>query len=222
MSQMNALEISKWFIKNQFDSPRDTYDGNMKLQKLLYFAQLIHVAKNGELLFNDEMRAYRNGTVINNVRFFYRDHHNELIAESHVFNEIEDESVKQTLQLTVEVFGDMSPRELSDLNHELSSWKIPYHDSRTDEQNGFVTEKSLIDPSDRFFLDDVEKVGQMLSVYEIQSNDTASEIINGVTFHYDPNEIQLTEEILSQLADSTFPDESYSLTFDEEQGVIIS
>ena len=53
----SALDVAKWFIKNGYDNPRNTHEGEAKLQELLYFAQLIHLAKHGDVLFNEPILA---------------------------------------------------------------------------------------------------------------------------------------------------------------------
>lgn len=218
---IKAIDVAKWFIKNKLDSPRNTYEGNMKLQKLLYFAQLIHVAKYDELLFDDEMRAYRDGSVINNVRLPYRDQHYRLIKESYEFEGFDNELVVDTLELTAEIFGDMTPKELSKLNHELDSWTIPYNESIVKEEI-YSTNKNIINPSDKIFMDDVNRVKDMLEVYLKPNNKLMSTQINGATFYYDPDNIEITEDVLNVIENSEFPEDVYSLTYDEEQGVIIS
>ena len=40
---------------------------NLKLQKLLYFAQLEHLRKTGEPLFDDKIEAWKYGPVVKNV-----------------------------------------------------------------------------------------------------------------------------------------------------------
>lgn len=223
MSELHAINFAKWFIKNNFDSPRDTFDGNMKLQKMLYFAQLIHVAKHRELLFSDQMKAYENGTVINDVRLEYRESPLSLIEQSKNSPEFfEDIKVNETLHQTVKIFGDMSARELSNLNHELSSWKIPYNNSKTDTPNVYRTDKNVIKPFDSIFMEDVKQIEQMLEAYEEDSGDMNFEIINGVTYYYDSNELELTDDILATLEDLNCADDAYTLNFDEEQGLIIS
>ena len=44
----DVFDFAKFFIKNGADSMPNTYDGNMKLQKLLVFADLINIAEYGE------------------------------------------------------------------------------------------------------------------------------------------------------------------------------
>ena len=46
----NVFDYAKWLMDNNLDNPRNTFKGNMKLQKLLFFAQLISPAKNKKRL----------------------------------------------------------------------------------------------------------------------------------------------------------------------------
>lgn len=45
----DVYDVAKYFIKNDADSFPNTYEGNMKLQSLLVFANMINVAKNGHV-----------------------------------------------------------------------------------------------------------------------------------------------------------------------------
>ena len=58
----NALDFAKVFLKRGLDTNRDTYDGNMKLQKLLFFSNLVSIAEKGKPLFTDPIYAFANGT----------------------------------------------------------------------------------------------------------------------------------------------------------------
>ncbi|MCA1029213.1 Panacea domain-containing protein [Cytobacillus kochii] len=217
----SAHEIAKWFIKQGYDQPKNTFDGNMKLQKLLFFSQLIHAAKYGEVLFSEEMRAFENGTVINSVRLDYKNSYYELVEEAQDFEISDNEEVLKTLKNTVEIFGDMSAKELSHLNHELESWKVPYYESLTPIPGVYSKEKNIVNPYNEVFLKDVEKVRDMLEVYE-DNGDYECEVINGISFYYYSEEVTFTDEIVSMLENLDCPDSSYFITYDEEQGYIIS
>ncbi|MGG0718655.1 type II toxin-antitoxin system antitoxin SocA domain-containing protein [Robertmurraya massiliosenegalensis] len=222
MTEVRAIDIAKWFIKNEFDTPRNTFDGNMKLQKLLFFSQLIHIAKYGKVLFLEEMKAYENGTVINEVRLPYKTSLYYLIDQSNQFDGFTDVEVNDTLRLTVELFGDMSASELSELNHELLCWKIPFNNSKTDKPKFYQLDKNTINITDPFFMEDIKRVKQMVEEYDKSDDSMEFEIINGVTFYYDPNQLQITDEIAQMLEGYDYPEEAYFVTFDEEQGIIIS
>lgn len=45
----DVYDVAKYFIKNDADSFPNTYEGNMKLQSLFVFANMIDVAKNGHV-----------------------------------------------------------------------------------------------------------------------------------------------------------------------------
>ena len=68
----DVYDFAKYFIKKGADSLPNTYDGNMKLQKLLTFADLISIAKYGKPLFNDPVLAFKNGCVVEKVRQRYK------------------------------------------------------------------------------------------------------------------------------------------------------
>ena len=53
----NALNIAKYFIK--LTSPEEEYFiTNLKLQKLLYYAQGFHLALYAKPLFNEQIKAW--------------------------------------------------------------------------------------------------------------------------------------------------------------------
>ena len=65
MQKVSPLEITKWFINQDLDEPKNKKDGNIKLQKLLFFSQLIYMAKNeGKTMFDDEFCAFEHGMVL--------------------------------------------------------------------------------------------------------------------------------------------------------------
>ena len=50
---------------------RTFYDGNARLNKFLHLAQNIYLAKYGELLYDDDLLAYDNGGVVQEVQKGY-------------------------------------------------------------------------------------------------------------------------------------------------------
>ncbi|KNE19025.1 Panacea domain-containing protein [Virgibacillus pantothenticus] len=222
MGEVKAIDVAKWFMKHKLDSPRNTFDGNMKLQKLLYFSQLIHYANHNKILFSEEMKAYENGTVINDVRLTYRNELDQLVDQAEDFEGFNSPEVDYTLNLTSEIFGGMNAKELSDLNHEFVSWKVPFKESQTDQPGRYIREKNVINPLDGLFLEDVRNVKQMLEAYCENEDDMNYEVVNGVTFYYNSSEIHLDEKILAKLGELKCSDEVYTVTMDKEQGLIIS
>lgn len=56
----DVYKVAKYFVKNDADSLPNTNEGNMKLQSLLVFANMINVAEYGELLFDDGVYVFKN------------------------------------------------------------------------------------------------------------------------------------------------------------------
>lgn len=131
MVKANVFDISKWFLEHNLDTPRNTFKGNMKLQKLLFFSQLISLAQNGETLFDERFSAFENGMVVEPVRKMYKDNLNNILNyKSQKLNEKQVE----ILELTKKIYGMEDADTLSEMSHEFTYWNKYYNYSR-DENN---------------------------------------------------------------------------------------
>ena len=120
MNKTNVFDYTKWFLENNLDTPRNTFKGNMKLQKLLFFAQLISLAKNNKLLFDDQFCAFENGMVMENVRLKYKNNLDELL--NYKRNKLTDEEL-EILELTKNIYGSENADTLSNMTHQFEYWK---------------------------------------------------------------------------------------------------
>ena len=109
MSTINDIEprtIAKWFIAQDLDNPSNTGKGNMKIQKLLFFSQLIYMCKNdGKTMYKEQFNAFENGMVLEKVRKNYLEDYKTLKEESKEKIELPDD-VLEALNLTKEIFGN--------------------------------------------------------------------------------------------------------------------
>ncbi len=75
---IDALTIAKYFLskdpaKKLFNNNvvlynnRKFYEGNARLNKYLFLAQVVYLAKYGKKLFNDDFVAYDNGPVVEEI-----------------------------------------------------------------------------------------------------------------------------------------------------------
>ena len=76
----------------------NTYDGNMKLQKLLVLADMAHLAQYGQPLFKEDVLAFENGLVVEKVRLRYRNDYSGLKADSEKFDPDFSEEEYETLK----------------------------------------------------------------------------------------------------------------------------
>ena len=118
-----AIDYAKVFMKRDLDSARNTFDGNMKLQKLLFFADYISLATRNCRLFDDAVYAFRNGCVVESVRTRYKNDFQSLRRDCERFEPNFTEEEYEVINLTSAIFGELSARELSQLNHSFDFWK---------------------------------------------------------------------------------------------------
>jgi uncharacterized phage-associated protein len=217
----DVLDLAKWFIKNDLDQPRNSIDGNMKIQKLLYFSQLIHLAKFDKVLFDSPILAYTNGSVVESVRLTYRDNHQKLISESKEFKERFNEEAQYTLSVVKDVFGDVSAKELSDLNHLHTGWHEALKRSEIGHNyyNKYLSAISL----DTVQKHDLESVRKVLEAHDATRNLTKPyEVINGITFYYDPEQLTFTDDLIESLESFQGEDTAYTIYIDENAELVIS
>lgn len=100
----------------------------LSLQKLLYFAQAIHLARNGKPLFEEDMQAWVHGPVIAQVYELFKDFkYNPIEDDRFVLIEsaegILDEEARKNLELVASSFGRYSGKVLEQITHREQPWK---------------------------------------------------------------------------------------------------
>ena len=129
MNRVKPIDVAKWFINQNIEGIDNSKDGNMKLQKLLFFAQMIYMCRNnGDTMFEEEFNAFEHGMVLQNVLWKYKDNFEELEKESKQKVEMPND-IEEILITTKEIFGECSPKELSEMTHELKAWNKYYRKS---------------------------------------------------------------------------------------------
>jgi uncharacterized phage-associated protein len=209
-----------YYIQNGFDTIKNTFDGNMKLQKLLVFANLISLAEHDVPLFSDEILAYTQGCVVERVRLRYKNDYINLARDSEKYKPDFTQDEYNVLNVNTSIFGKLSARELSEINHSFEFWKKAYYnsiqkDGYKDKHKAVVTVESMR-----------EELGKLINIINV-FNDTGNEnnsieIINGIEFIYSSSDILLTDDLIDELyAFSVDADESsYSFYLDNGKLII--
>ena len=213
----DAMDYAKFFLKQEDPSIANTYDGNMKLQKLLALADIISYARFNKPLFQEPVLAYENGFVVENVRQRYKNDYYGLKKDSDIFNPDFTEDEYQILNDTLGIFGKLSARELSDISHEFPAWGKALDKGRIGTFHD--KESSAIDFASATA--DISKMRDVLESYD--SGKTVScrkEVINGCTFHI-PNEIY-SDDLMKQLElfRRECPEDSYAVLYDNGELVV--
>lgn len=214
----DVYDFAKFFIKNGADSVPNTYDGNMKLQKLLVLADLANIAEYGEPLFDEQVLAFENGCVVEKVRLRYKHDYFGLKRDSEVFQPNFSTEEYNVLNLIMEIFGKASAKELSDIHHTFAFWKQGLENG-TDINGYHDQSKSVVNMMSQN--EDINRMREIIDAYRDVSNDvTACEVINGVTFYYDG--FALTDDIISKLENFSLSadDDVYSVYVDDGRLVI--
>jgi uncharacterized phage-associated protein len=103
---IDCLNAARYFIVRAYEDGIEAEMTNMKVQKLLYYSQSLHLALYDEPLFNEEIQAWRYGPVCPPAYRFYSEFEaNQLPVPNQDFLlEISDEK-KKILSEIWEYFG---------------------------------------------------------------------------------------------------------------------
>ena len=123
-----AADIARWFIShNHVKAMLDEADGisNLKLQKLLYYAQGAVLAITGTPLFNDDIVAWEHGPVVPAVYHLYKHNGRNGIPFTDEMRVQEKYTQEENgiLEDVYNEFGQYSAWKLRNMTHEETPWK---------------------------------------------------------------------------------------------------
>lgn len=215
----SAIDYAKLLIKRGLDTNHNTYDGNMKIQKLLFFANFISLIERQKPLFQESVRAFTNGCVVEEVRLRYKNDYQGLYKDSQAYSPDLDQEEYDILNLTEDLFGGLTARELSNLNHTFSFWSNALN--RSMQGNGY-RDKNLACISPEEMLAEKDKMQSVIERYRANKLERMQfELINGVKFYY-ASDFSMTDEVISELEQFSLSAEdlAYSVYFEGESLVI--
>lgn len=155
---MKAKDVARWFLIRNYteEQNNDEFEllTNLKLQKLLYYAQGVYLAINGKPLFNEDILAWEHGPVIREVYNEYKSNGKSPITyiaeknDSNICKLIEDDQCKaDVLEFVFEEFGQYTAWALRNKTHKEKPWL-------TTKQNSIITKELIRE----YFLDEVIEV----------------------------------------------------------------
>lgn len=187
----SAKSISVWFINNNKDIAYPSFDGNVKLQKLLHYSKAMYYAVHGDELFANSIEAWENGPVVREIFTLYR--HRDLINEAKLNADKYqlNPEVERILKVINRIYGTQTSAQLIELTHKEDPWKDLEEQAKRRE-NPVIPEdvlKSYYQP-----LKDMYD-----AVQEEEIDNIVNDKINGNVFSYDNNETELTNDDLEVL-----------------------
>lgn len=138
-----ASDVAKWFISyNHTKAALEEADdiSNLKLQKLLYYAQGAMLALTGRPIFVDNIVAWEHGPVVPVVYHEYKHHGRNGIPfdDSQRTSECYTEEEENILKDVYEEFGQYSAWKLRNMTHSETPWK-------STEKNDIISQAVIAD-----------------------------------------------------------------------------
>ncbi|MFC1736958.1 Panacea domain-containing protein [Candidatus Hydrogenedentota bacterium] len=123
MPGLTALDVAKYFLSKMSDECGDVIS-NLKLQKLVYYAQGFHLALMGRPLFKEQIKAWQHGPVIPSLYDKYKEYEARGIPRPDSIDLSKyDKPTVELLDEVYEVFGQFSAWKLRNMTHEEPPWK---------------------------------------------------------------------------------------------------
>ncbi len=121
---IDCLNAARYFIIRAYEDGIEAEMTNMKVQKLLYYAQSVHLALYDEPLFKEEIQAWRYGPVCPPAYVFYSEFEAKQlpIPSQELLSQISSEK-KEILEEIWGYFGGYHAYRLSNMTHEEFPWK---------------------------------------------------------------------------------------------------
>ncbi|BDR59347.1 Panacea domain-containing protein [Xylocopilactobacillus apicola] len=137
-----SQQIADWFIAQnraelRLDDSAEPIT-NMKLQKLMYFAQGICLAVHDKRLFDDQIYAFKHGPVVKGIREKYRGKYlpelTDQISDQRAIELADnfdlistDQSASEVLNITWQKYGKYTASYLRELSHDQKGpWEKSY------------------------------------------------------------------------------------------------
>jgi uncharacterized phage-associated protein len=143
MSKPKAIDIADWFVNRANLEKEENFGegiSNMKLQKILYFAQAAHITVENSPLFSEEIYAWKYGPVVDEVYHAYKGNQSTPIERplSNKFEKL-DSSTTSFLEEVWQLFGKYTAAKLVEMSHAHAPWKSVYDGSR----NKLISKNSI-------------------------------------------------------------------------------
>jgi uncharacterized phage-associated protein len=125
MTDVKPIDVAKYFLALQ-EIDQDSGDilSNLKLQKLLYYAQGYHLAKFGQPLFDEDFEAWAYGPVLSSLYQTLKCFGSgQVILENDKDFSSFSQDQKELLQSIYKTYSQFSAWKLRDMTHGETPWK---------------------------------------------------------------------------------------------------
>ncbi|CDF86372.1 phage-associated protein [Pseudomonas knackmussii B13] len=119
----SSVDVAKFFLAQSNEEAGDLVS-NLKLQKLVYYAQGFHLAVYDQPLFDDVIEAWTHGPVVPTVYHHYKAYGSGSIPAPADFNlEVFRPEQVELLNEVQQIYGQYSAWRLREMTHEEAPWR---------------------------------------------------------------------------------------------------
>lgn len=181
MNKNSVKDIARWFFENNESVRSRNFDSNVKLQKLLFYAQAMHLSINEESLFEEEVEAWPNGPVVREAYAYKRYNHIESDRDYNLSDE-----VLQVLNVINSVFGTLTGEELIETTHNEDPW-LSKKEKITKDHNPLISKDEIAD-----YYAPLKEVYSDFKEYDFENESVES--IGGNNFIYNKKDTKLSSD----------------------------
>jgi uncharacterized phage-associated protein len=120
-AQISANDVADYFLSKN-DETAGELISNLKLQKLLYYAQGFHLAITDKPLFPERIEAWIHGPVVPRVYHRFKDYGETALPAAGQRLSFDKETA-ELLEEVHQVYGQFSAWKLREMTHEEAPWK---------------------------------------------------------------------------------------------------
>ncbi|HJJ36025.1 MAG TPA: DUF4065 domain-containing protein [Methanocorpusculum sp.] len=122
---LSALDIANFFVDISIRDTENNDITNLKLNKLVYYAQAWSFAKFGKPLFNEKIEAWKNGPVVPSVYRTFKKYGGDIIREtSDMYSP--DKFTAREIDLLLDIDGNYGKYSASELVRQTHDKGTPW------------------------------------------------------------------------------------------------
>lgn len=182
---MKAKDVAVWFLNKNPNLYYGHNDENTKLNKLVFFSNMMYYSVYGENLIDEPFKKWDNGPVCTAVYSAYR--YNDLDKNTQIRSNINEKKVVEVLNIINHVYSYMTGYELSEESHKISIW----NDAARNEYIDFKRLKN-------------EEIKKMNNLYDLNKDvdfdNIGIEKINDNTYYYDKRNMEMDDKVVERLS----------------------
>lgn len=123
---LSCYDVARYFLAKSSPDSGDLIS-NLKLQKLMYYAQGYHLAVFGKPLFNEEIQAWLHGPVVADLYHCYKQYGNGALPfENNLKVHLYTTEQAEFLDRIYAEYGQFSAWKLREMTHEEEPWVKSY------------------------------------------------------------------------------------------------